>query len=101
MSDMPERIWAWFFHAGKRNEDMQGGWDDKSSRREVEYIRADLVPAADPLADERVRALVEALQPFANAADEADEYGEYDESQAPVDCRQCRAARAAYQEATK
>lgn len=45
MTDMPERIWAWRFMVGQRNEHMQGGWDDKEDPRETPYVRADLLPA--------------------------------------------------------
>ena len=39
--------------------------------------------------------LREALEPFAEAAEECDEYGFDDSNQAPVDAGQCREARAA------
>lgn len=43
--DASEKIWAWFFVDSKRNDDMQGGWDDKPDRKTTEYIRADIAQA--------------------------------------------------------
>jgi len=39
----PDRIWAWLFHESAIIDEMQGGWTDKPDKREVEYIRSDLV----------------------------------------------------------
>jgi hypothetical protein len=57
MTDTPERIWAWSNVAGWEGP---GFWDelrDNRSPAQVEYLRKDL---CDPMADPRVKALVEA-----------------------------------------
>lgn len=65
MSELPETIWAWLFHEGKRDDLMKGGWNDAPDRREVEYRRADLpLTQAQLMADPRAKALVEAATPF-------------------------------------
>lgn len=46
-------------------------------------------------AEAEIARLREALEPFAEAAEECDEYGFDDSNQAPVDAGQCREARAA------
>lgn len=58
--ELPDRIWAWRFMAGERNEHMQGGWDDKADPRETEYVRKDLA-RADRAAPTDNTALMEAL----------------------------------------
>lgn len=62
MTEMPERIWAFDFWEG--NIPRAGDWTDERSEAPegaVEYIRADLIPAAAPAVPE-VRALVEAVR---------------------------------------
>lgn len=43
MSNMPERIWAWFFTENLRDDVISGGWTEEPERRVQEYIRADIV----------------------------------------------------------
>lgn len=59
-------------------------------------LATDLAAALDEVEALRaeVARLREALEPFAEAAEEADEYGFDDENQAAVDCGMCRCARA-------
>ena len=45
MTDMPEKIWAWYFAEGSKNEVMHGGWTPEIDRMEVEYTRADIAQA--------------------------------------------------------
>ena len=42
MTDMPERIFAWYFLECLQNESMLGGWDIITDHKEQEYIRNDL-----------------------------------------------------------
>ena len=42
MTDMPERIFAWYFLESLQNESMLGGWDSVTDHKEQEYIRNDL-----------------------------------------------------------
>lgn len=53
MTDMPERIWAWYFMPDKQTPEMQGGWTDTEDRREVEYPRRDVARAEAQAALER------------------------------------------------
>ena len=63
MSDAPERIWAWRFHSGARNEHMDGGLCQQPDARETEYRRADLPPTlAQAMMVPEVRELVEAFK---------------------------------------
>lgn len=43
MTDMPVKIWAWYFSPEKQDDVIKGGWDDVQDRKEVEYIRTDAV----------------------------------------------------------
>jgi hypothetical protein len=44
----PDRIWAWWFSASKRNAHMQGGWSMHSDRREKSYLLSTPVREAAP-----------------------------------------------------
>lgn len=45
MTDMPEEIWAWFFHRDSQSSHVKGGWLDDSDSGDTRYIRADVVEA--------------------------------------------------------
>ena len=60
MTDMPEKIWAWHFAEGSKNEVMHGGWTPEIDRREVEYIRADIAQAQLDEKDAEIARLREA-----------------------------------------
>lgn len=62
MSGAPEKIWAWYFIASKRDDVIKGGWDDSPDRKTTEYVRAD-IHAAEV---ERSKALAEALKFYAD-----------------------------------
>lgn len=54
VSELPEKIWAWFFIATKREEGIiDGGWCSEFDRKETEYVRADV--AAAQLAEAQAR----------------------------------------------
>ena len=86
MSDLIERLERW-----GRDEGLQNHFIGSRSARK------DCAEAATALAEAQaeIARLREALEPFAEAAEECDEYGFDDSNQAPVDAGQCREARAA------
>ena len=86
MSDLIERLERW----GK-DEGLQNHFIGSRSARK------DCAEAATAIAEAQaeIARLREALEPFAEAAEECDEYGFDDSNQAPVDAGQCREARAA------
>ena len=40
MSEMPKRIWAWFFVKEKRDDVIKGGWDDVPDKKEAMYVHS-------------------------------------------------------------
>jgi len=78
MSDMPERIWAWFFMPSKQDDVIKGGWDDNSDARLTEYTRTDLTTAklAQALARaEAAETALEAEMPWTIETPNLEEYG--------------------------
>ena len=78
MSDLPETIWA--VHGNTEGAVVNGAWADtiRYFCGGIEYRRADLVAPATPpmplttaqiMADPRVKAMVDALERIAHAAD--------------------------------
>jgi len=114
MSDLIERLERWGRDEGLQNHFI----GSRSARKDCAEAATALSEAQATIArqqvmldraleasfDDKARAdraeaeiarLREALEPFAEAAEECDEYGFDDSNQAPVDAGQCREARAA------
>ena len=114
MSDLIERLERWGRDEGLQNHFI----GSRSARKDCAEAATALAEAQATIArqqvmldraleasfDDKARAdraeaeivrLREALEPFAEAAEECDEYGFDDSNQAPVDAGQCREARAA------
>ena len=107
MSDLIERLERWGKDEGLQNHFI----GSRSARKDCAEAAATIARqqvmldrALEASFDDKARAdraeaeiarLREALEPFAEAAEECDEYGFDDSNQAPVDAGQCREARAA------
>lgn len=85
----PKTIWA--FHDGP----MVGLFIGKKEvgSNIAEYTLTD--PTTITLDRAKYEALVNAISPLIDAADESDEYGQEGEAQAAVSCDECRLVRAA------